>query len=44
MTTLEVYHRLGVPEVWFWLNDRFSLYHLRDETVAVIRNPFMLDW
>lgn len=27
---LEVYHRLGVREVWFWQNDRFTLYHLRE--------------
>lgn len=28
---LEVYKRLKVREVWFWQNDRFSLYHLREE-------------
>jgi Uma2 family endonuclease len=27
---LEVYRRLGIQEVWFWQNDRFSLYHLRE--------------
>jgi len=27
---LEVYQRLGIQEVWFWQNDRFSLYHLRE--------------
>lgn len=27
-----VYSRLQVSEVWFWYNDRFSLYHLREET------------
>jgi Uma2 family endonuclease len=29
---LEVYRRLNVKEVWFWQNDRFSLYYLREET------------
>ncbi|MEG4346629.1 Uma2 family endonuclease [Microcoleus sp. A003_D6] len=28
---LELYRRLKVPEVWFWRNDRFSIYHLREE-------------
>jgi Uma2 family endonuclease len=29
---LEVYHRLGVREVWFWQGDRFALYHPREAT------------
>jgi Uma2 family endonuclease len=29
---LELYRRLNVREVWFWRNDRFSIYHLREET------------
>jgi Uma2 family endonuclease len=29
---LELYHRLGVREVWFWQNNNFSIYHLREET------------
>lgn len=28
---LELYRRLKVQEVWFWQNDGFSLYHLREE-------------
>ena len=28
---LEVYRRLNVKEAWFWQNDRFSLYYLREE-------------
>jgi Uma2 family endonuclease len=28
---LDVYRRLKVREVWFWQNDGFSLYHLREE-------------
>ncbi|UBF28220.1 Uma2 family endonuclease [Kovacikia minuta CCNUW1] len=26
---LEIYRGLGVPEVWFWENNQFSIYHLR---------------
>jgi Uma2 family endonuclease len=29
---LELYRRLGVREVWFWQNENFSIYHLREET------------
>ena len=32
---LELYRRLNVPEVWFWRNDRFSIYHLREEIPVV---------
>jgi Uma2 family endonuclease len=28
---LELYRRLKVREVWFWQNNSFSLYHLREE-------------
>ncbi|MEG4006619.1 Uma2 family endonuclease [Microcoleus sp. Pol1B3] len=28
---LELYRRLNVREVWFWRNDRFSIYHLQEE-------------
>ncbi|NJM86529.1 MAG: Uma2 family endonuclease [Hydrococcus sp. RU_2_2] len=28
---LELYRRLGVREVWFWQNNNFSIYHLREE-------------
>ena len=31
---LAVYSRLGVPEVWFWQEDRFSLYHRREDKPA----------
>lgn len=30
---LERFRRLGVREVWFWQNDRFSIYHLREEAI-----------
>ncbi|MGL5063600.1 MAG: Uma2 family endonuclease [Microcoleus sp.] len=29
---LELYKRLNVQEVWFWRNDRFAVYHLREAT------------
>ena len=29
---LEIYRGLGVPEVWFWENQTFSLYHLDSDT------------
>ncbi len=29
---LERYQALGVPEVWFWLDGVFMIYHLRGET------------
>jgi hypothetical protein len=35
LNRLEVYHRLKVPEVWFWQHERFTLYHLREETPQV---------
>ncbi len=28
---LAVYNQLGVKEVWFWQNESFSIYHLREE-------------
>ncbi|TAG90092.1 MAG: hypothetical protein EAZ18_19625 [Oscillatoriales cyanobacterium] len=31
LNKLEVYRRLNVKEVWFWQNERFSLYYLREE-------------
>lgn len=29
---LEIYRRLGIPEVWFWQNDTLRVYRLRDGT------------
>ncbi|MBP5976257.1 Uma2 family endonuclease [Brasilonema sp. CT11] len=34
ISKLEVYRRLGVPEVWFWERYQFKLYHLRDNSQA----------
>ncbi|ETX08876.1 MAG: hypothetical protein ETSY2_02785, partial [Candidatus Entotheonella gemina] len=40
LNRLEVYHRLGVPEVWFWQHEHFSLYRLRDETPTAFMPTF----
>jgi Uma2 family endonuclease len=29
---LEKYHKLGVQEVWFWINDRLEIYTLIDDS------------
>jgi len=29
---LERFHRLGVQEVWFWQNNCFAIYHLREDS------------
>ncbi|GET40525.1 Uma2 family endonuclease [Microseira wollei] len=29
---LDMFRRLGAREVWFWQNNEFKLYHLREET------------
>lgn len=33
---LEVYRGLQVPEVWFWVNNQFFVYHLREEGYELI--------
>ncbi len=33
---LELYRGLEVPEVWFWVNNQFSVYHLREEGYELI--------
>jgi Uma2 family endonuclease len=37
---LELYRRLGVREVWFWQNNNFSIYYLREETPSQFRQTF----
>ncbi|WP_416674842.1 Uma2 family endonuclease [Egbenema bharatensis] len=37
---LELYRRLGVREVWFWQNNQFSMYHLREEAPAQFAQTF----
>lgn len=39
---LAVYRGLQVPEVWFWENGQFSLYHLRQESYELINSSEFL--
>ncbi len=39
---LDVYRGLQVPEVWFWADDRFSLYHLRESGYELISSSELL--
>lgn len=41
---LDVYQGLGIPEVWFWEDDKVSLYQLREEKYELInRSTFLPD-
>ena len=37
---LDMFRRLGVLEVWFWQNNRFKLYRLREETPTQFDSTF----
>lgn len=37
---LELYRRLGVCEVWFWQNNQFSIYHLREDVPVQFAQTF----
>jgi Uma2 family endonuclease len=39
---LDVYRGLQVPEVWFWVNDQFSLYRLRQSGYELISSSEFL--
>jgi Uma2 family endonuclease len=39
---LDVYQGLQVPEVWFWKNNKFSLYRLREQGYELISNSEFL--
>jgi Uma2 family endonuclease len=39
---LELYQRLGVPEVWFWEDGTLSLYHLRENGYEKIKRSELL--
>lgn len=42
INSLEVYQGLKVSEVWFWENNKFSLYHLHnDEYEAISQSNFL---
>lgn len=41
---LDVYQGLGIPEVWFWEDDKVCLYQLREEKYELInRSTFLPD-
>ena len=37
---LDMFRRLAVREVWFWQNERFKLYHLREENSTQFTETF----
>ena len=37
LNKLAVYGQLGISEVWFWQDNRFSLFHLREQTPLQFR-------
>lgn len=37
---LDLHRRLGVREVWFWQNNQFKLYHLREQTSSQFVSTF----
>ncbi|MFM5901425.1 MAG: Uma2 family endonuclease [Dolichospermum sp.] len=39
---LEVYKRLAVAEVWFFQNNQFAVYHLRDENYELVAKSELL--
>ena len=40
--TLEIYRRLGVREVWFWQNQKFTIYCLENDSYQVTSNSQVL--
>lgn len=40
LNRLEVYSRLKVPEVWFWQHERFTIYHLREDTPTAFMQTY----
>ncbi len=39
---LEVYHRLGIKEVWLWQNDKLDIYWLENEQYSLQKNSQLL--
>lgn len=37
---LDMFRRLAVREVWFWQNERFKLYHLREKNPTQFTETF----
>jgi Uma2 family endonuclease len=42
LSKLEVYRKLGVPEVWLWRKRRFELFALREESYEAIARSELL--
>jgi Uma2 family endonuclease len=38
---LQLYKRLGIPEVWFWEDGVLSIYYLREDYEQVDRSEFL---
>ncbi len=39
---LDIYHGLGVREVWFWVNDGFELYQLVDNSYVQVQTSSLI--
>jgi len=39
---LEVYQRLGIREVWYFQNNKFTVYHLQNKTYQEMPNSLLL--
>lgn len=42
VSKLEIYRRIGVPEVWFWRKGQLYLYHLRSDGYEAISQSELL--
>lgn len=42
ISKLEIYRRIGVPEVWFWRKGQLSIYHLRADGYEAIAQSELL--
>ncbi len=40
--TLEIYRRIGIIEVWFWQNNRFTIYYLQGDRYEQIQQSQLL--
>ncbi len=42
LNKLDIYNALGVPEVWFWKNERIEVYELQGEEYAAVPSSRLL--
>jgi Uma2 family endonuclease len=40
IASLKIYQKLGVKEVWFWENEKLSIYHLAEENQQLFSQTF----